>query len=421
MAKKSHDIVVVGGGAAGITVAAILKRKDASLNVAVIEPSDTHYYQPALTLVGGGAFDIAKVHRTEASVMPKGVEWIKDYAAAFDPENNEVILQSGDVLSYEQLVVCPGLRLDWNKIEGLEDTIGENGVCSNYLPQYASYTWECVKKLQIGDVALFTQPQMPIKCAGAPQKIAYLTADRLKQRGLLNDVTLRFFTPLAAMFGVPYFSKELDKVVKRYGIDPNFKHELIGIDGKNKVARFQTTDNDDKREIEVSFDMIHVTPPQSAPQFIQDSPLANDAGWVDVNQHTLQHQRFNNIFSLGDIASTPNAKTAAAVRKQAPVVVNNLMALRASGSLLSEYDGYGSCPLTTALDKVILAEFTYGGKVTPTLPLEPSKERYSMWLLKKYGLPIMYWGYMLKGMTWDMHHDTHYPKKIEQRLAHGTK
>ena len=193
------------------------------------------------------------------------------------------------------------------------------------------------------------------------------------------------------------------------------------MDGKAKVATFKTTLGEESTEIKVDFDMIHVTPPQSAPQFIKDSPLANDAGWVDVNQHTLQHHRYSNIFSLGDVASTPNAKTAAAIRKQAPVVVNNILALRSASSLSSQYDGYGSCPLTTALNKVILAEFTYGGKVTPTLPLEPGKERYSMWLVKKYGLPIMYWDYMLKGITLDMHHDIHYPEKIERLLAHGTK
>lgn len=419
MTKRSHEIVIVGGGAAGITVAAILKRKNHSLDIALIEPSETHYYQPALTLVGAGAFNIKKVHRPESHYIPKGVHWIKDYAQGFDPKNNEVMLRSGDTVSYDQLVVCPGLHLDWDKIEGLQETLGENGVCSNYLPQYAPYTWECIKKLQSEQVALFTQPQMPIKCAGAPQKIAYLAADYLRKHGLQHDVAVRFFTPLGAMFGIPYFSDALDKVVERYGIDSNFKHELVAVNGHSKTARFKSLLGDEQNDIEVGFDMIHVTPPQSAPPFIKESPLANDSGWVDVNQHTLQHQRYPNIFSLGDAASTPNAKTAAAVRKQAPVVANNLMAIKAGNALSPQYDGYGSCPLTTAYGKVMLAEFTYGGKVTPTLPLEPSKERYSMWLLKKYGLPLMYWDYMLKGITWDVHHDTHYPEKIEKRLAHN--
>lgn len=419
MARKTHSIVIVGGGAAGITVAAILKRKDHALDIAIVEPSDTHYYQPALTLVGGGEYPIRKVSREESHYIPVGVHWIKDYAEAFDPANNEITLRSGDHVSYEQLVVCPGLQLDWHKVTGLADTIGRNGVCSNYSPQYAPYTWQLIQKLQPNNVALFSQPPMPFKCAGAPQKIVYLAADYLRRQGRLNDVVLRFFTPLGAIFGVPYFAEQLNKVVKRYGIDVNYKHELIAVDGDRKTARFKSLANDTPSEIEVGFDMIHVTPPQSAPDFIKSSPLANESGWVEVDQYSLRHTRYDNIFSLGDACSTPNAKTAAAVRKQAPVVVANLLAGMAGKTLAAKYDGYGSCPLTTAHGKVILAEFIYGGKVTPSFPFDPGKERYSMWLLKKYGLPYMYWDYMLKGITYDIHHDTHYPEKLEKRLAHS--
>lgn len=156
----------------------------------------------------------------------------------------------------------------------------------------------------------------------------------------------------------------------------------------------------------MSFDMLHVSPPQSPHDEIKSSPLANAAGWVEVNQNTMRHVRFSNVYSLGDVASTPNSKTAAAVRKQAPVVAQGIVTAAAGNLVPGAYDGYASCPLTTALGKAILAEFIYGGKVTPTLPLSPAKERWVGWWIKLTGLPIMYWHYMLKGHVWFLKHNT---------------
>jgi sulfide:quinone oxidoreductase len=301
-------------------------------------------------------------------------------------------------------VVCPGLQLDWHKIEGLQETIGKNGVCSNYIKRYAEYTWECIQNFK-GGKAIFTQPAMPIKCAGAPQKIMYLAADYFRKKKILDACDVNFYLQGAAMFSVPTFAKSLEKVVARYGIDVNFGNNLISINGDKKEAVFEVIGGDNAGEtVTTKFDMIHVTPPQSAPDFIKASPLADEAGWVDVDKHTLRHNRYVNIFSLGDACSTPNAKTAAAVRLQSPVVVQNLLALMKDKSFAGAYDGYGSCPLVTSYQSVILAEFCYDGKVTPTLPLDPTKERYSMWLMKQKFLPILYWDWMLKGHEGDIRH-----------------
>ena len=399
-----HQILIIGGGSAGIAVASSLVRKDKSLDIAIIEPSDKHYYQPAFTLVGGGAFKPEKTVRDEKNLIPKGVKWIKQAVTSFEPEINKVNLNDQTSIEYEYLVVCPGLQLDWHKIEGLEETIGKNGVCSNYLKQYAEYTWECIQEFK-GGRAIFTQPAMPIKCAGAPQKIMYLAADYFRKKKILDACDVNFYLQGPAMFGVPTFAKPLEKVVARYGIDVNFGHNLISINGDKKEAVFEVVVGDNAGEtVTTKFDMIHVTPPQSAPDFIKESPLANEAGWVDVDQHTLQHTRYNNIFSLGDATSTPNAKTAAAVRLQSPVVIQNLLTLMNNKTLTATYDGYGSCPLVTSYQSVILAEFCYDGKVTPSFPLDPTKERYSMWLLKQKFLPILYWDWMLKGIEFDIPH-----------------
>ena len=233
---------------------------------------------------------------------------------------------------------------------------------------------------------------------GAPQKIAYLIADRLRRRGILDKCKIDFFTHAPAIFGVPYFARALVKVANRYGIGVHYQQQLVAVNGNARTATFEFVGDQRKGEKEsVPFDLLHVTPPQSPHDEIKSSPLANAAGWIDVNQATLQHTKFANVYSLGDVCSAPNSKTAAAVRKQAPVVAAAIIARTAGEAPSRVYDGYASCPLTTGLDRAILAEFVYGGKVTPTLPLNPSKERWIGWWIKVTGLPMLYWHYMLKG------------------------
>ncbi|MGH8558893.1 MAG: FAD-dependent oxidoreductase [Methylococcales bacterium] len=397
-----HQIVIVGGGSAGIAVSATLLRKDKSLDIAIIEPADTHYYQPAFTLVGGGEFNPGDTHQPESKLIPKGAAWVQDAVASFDPERNSVKLKSGDSVEYDYLIVCPGIQLDWKKIDGLEESLGKNGVCSNYLLQYANYTWECIRNFK-GGKALFTQPAMPIKCAGAPQKIMYMAADHFKKNNV--SAQINFNTTLPVMFGVPLFAEALLGVVGRYGIKADFKSTLVAIDGNKKEAVFEVEDSDGKKNrVTKAFDMIHVTPSQSAPDFLKGSPIGDAAGWVDVDPGTLQHKKYANIFGLGDATNTPNAKTAAAARLQAPLVARGLLAKIKNTPLPKAYDGYGACPLVTSKNSVMLAEFCYNGKVTPSFPLDPRKERYSYWLLKKYGFPFLYWKIMLKGIEFNVPH-----------------
>jgi sulfide:quinone oxidoreductase len=409
---KHHQVLIVGGGTAGITVAAILRRRSPAIEIAIIEPQQEHYYQPCLTLVGAGVYPLAKTHRPEQSVIPPGVTWVRAAAKSFEPESNTVRLSDGAALTYDYLVVCTGVKLDWGKIEGLADTLGRNGVCSNYSPSTVSYTWECAQKLKAGDKIVCTQPPMPFKCPGAPQKIIYLIADRLRRRGILKDCKLDFYTHAPAIFGVAYYARALVKVAARYGIGVHYQQNLVAVDGATKTATFENVGDNRKGEREiVKFDLLHVSPPQSPHEEIKSSPLANAAGWVDVNQNTMQHVRYPNIYSLGDVCSTPNSKTAAAVRKQAPVVADEIASAVAGKLVPGAYDGYASCPLTTAIGKTILAEFIYGGKVTPTLPLNPSKERWIGWWIKLTGLPLMYWHYMLKGYVWFPRHNIHYKEE----------
>lgn len=386
MSTDKHQIVIVGGGAGGLSAASCLLKQKPNLDIAIIEPSANHYYQPAWTLVGGGAFAAEDTRRDQARCIPDRTRWIQKAATGFEPEHNTVVLDDDSRVEYEFLVVAAGIQLDWHKIEGLEDTLGENGVTSNYRFDLAPYTWECIRN-QNGGTALFTQPVMPIKCAGAPQKIMYLAADNFRSRRVTVDV--RFCPAGPSMFGVPAYSKALERVVEAYGATADYNHNLVAVDGPGKKATFEV--GDDKQRVKKAFDMIHVVPPQSAPDFIKKSPLANEGGWVAVDQGSLRHDQYDNIFGLGDCTSTPNSKTAAAVRQQAPVLAANLAAAIDGTAPSKTYDGYAACPVTTSVGKVMLCEFSYGGAITPSFPLDPRKPRRSYWWLKKRYFPGLYW------------------------------
>ncbi len=398
---RVHDVLVIGGGAAGISTAASILKRRKGVDIAIVEPQTEHYYQPGWTLVGGGVFKREQTERQMADLMPKGVRWIRAACAGFDPERNEVILEDGERVGYRVLVVAPGLKLDWDGVEGLRDTLGRNGVTSNYLFDMAPYTWELVQALKPGARALFTQPPMPIKCAGAPQKAMYLACDAWRRRGILKDVDVRFHNSGGALFGVKEYVPALMKYVDRYGIGLHFNEKLVAIDGTARTATFEVTGPDgEKSERTDPFDMIHVCPPQTALDFVRSSPLANAAGWVDVDGETLQHTGYGNVFSLGDAGSTPNAKTAAAVRKQAPVVAHNVLSALDGKAPTAVYNGYGSCPLTVERGRIVLAEFAYGGKLDPSLPkwfLDGTRPSWRAWFLKEKMLPGIYFDMMLKG------------------------
>ncbi|AYG08663.1 NAD(P)/FAD-dependent oxidoreductase [Pseudomonas fluorescens] len=396
----SGDIVVIGGGSAGIGLLASLLKRDPQLNIILIEPSAEHYYQPAWTLVGGGAHDIRKTMRPMAQVLPGGVTWVQAAVSQLLPDEQALVLDSGQRVTWNNLIVCPGLRLAWEKIQGLEQTLGHNGVTSNYSYQHAPYTWQLVQQLK-GGKAIFTQPAMPIKCAGAPQKAMYLSCDHWLKQGDLNTIDVEFNLAGAALFGVATFVPPLMNYVEKYGVQLAFNSNLIKVDGPARKAWFEVKDAEGNISVEEkSFDMLHVVPPQVAPDFIRHSPLADAAGWCEVDPHSLQQVRYPHIFALGDVCSTSNAKTAAAVRKQIVVVAENLLALRRQAPLPLKYDGYGSCPLTVEKGKVVLAEFGYGGRLLPTFPLDPTVARRSAWFLKATLLPWFYWNGMLKGREW---------------------
>ncbi len=409
-----HQVLIIGGGTAGIMVASQLRKADSKIDIGIIEPAETHYYQPAWTLVGANTFKMAETARSMKSLIPSGVKWIKEFADTFDPTNNAVTTQAGDTYTYDVLVVAPGIKIDPALVPGLSEVMDKGVVCSNYTDP--EHTWDVLKNFK-GGTALFTQPTTPFKCGGAPQKIMYLADDAFRKQGVRSKTKVAYAMGGGVMFAVPKISKTLMSVVDRKDIQVGFGHQLVEVDGDNQIAWYTKAEhyniyNDKKVEmiedgdrVGIKYDMMHLAPPQSAPDFIKNSPLVTPEGWLSVDIYTMQHTEYSNIFGLGDSAQLPTAKTGAAIRKQVPVVVANVQRIvEKQGLSDKKYDGYSSCPLVTGYGKMVLAEFDYDKKFTPDPKLkqmlitDSSKEHWRLWILKKYMLPYLYWNKMMKGV-----------------------
>ena len=410
------DVLIIGGGTGGIMTSSRILKLNPSLKVGVIEPGDTHYYQPAWTLVGAGTYDMEKTSKPMKEVMPEKATWIKDKATGFKPDKNKVSTEKNGDIEYKYLIVSPGLVMAPEMIEGLPEAMEKGIVCSNYTDP--EYVWETLKNFKGGN-AIFTQANTPIKCGGAPQKIAYLSADYFSKNNIKANVV--FATPGSVIFGVDEIRRTLQDVIQRYDIYFRPYYAPVRIDVENKIVHFkfiQTDENDctvqegnalgeslvGATDIEMPFDMLHLAPPQRAPEFVRNSDLVNAEGWLDVDHHSLQHNKYSNIFGVGDVCGLPTAKTGAAIRKQVPVVIDNIFKMMEQKEAdNSSYNGYSSCPLVTGYGKMVLAEFDYDNNFTPDpklkqmLVFDSSKEHYRLWLLKKYALPYLYWNKMLKG------------------------
>ena len=370
-----YQVLIIGGGTAGIMVAAQMLKKDKTIDIGIVEPSEKHYYQPAWTLVGAGTFNYDKTVRSMASVIPQGVHWIKDFVSGVNPKANTVSTKTSGEITYDYLVVAPGIAYDLSLVPGLEEAWDKGVVCSNYTN--SKHTWDVVKNFK-GGTALFTQPTTPIKCGGAPQKALYMSEDYFQKSGVRNNTNVVFATNGGVIFGVEPIADTLMKVNARKDINLRFGHQLVKVDGEKQIAWYAIGDNESEvnhKDIQVSkegdlvgihFDMLHTAPPSIAPKFLQESGLLNKEGWVDVNINSLQHNTYSNIFSLGDVAALPTAKTGAAVRKQAPIVMENIFHLmKKEAASNNSYNGYSSCPLVTGYGKMLLAEFDYQNNFTP--------------------------------------------------------
>jgi sulfide:quinone oxidoreductase len=427
--EKNAKILVVGGGAGGIMALARLRSALPNADITIIAPNEKHLYQPGQAFIAAGLYTFDDIVKDNKDFIADDVTWIKDEVASFDPDNNKVTTRAGEEVSYDFMVVATGMVYHYDWIKGLtEDDIGKNGISSVYLNDLekgtakgGEVTWEWFEALKEAaasgekPTAIYTQPNTAIKCGGAPQKILYLSADHLKKDDLSADFI--FATNSSKLFRHPEIVESLEKVQKGYdNITNKFRHNLVAIDVKNKVATFEETyevkgeyDEDleeydmteEKRMVDMSYDFIHIVPPMGASQALVDSPLSwkkgTAKGWLEVDQYSMQHRRYKNVFGIGDVCGIPICRTGGSARKQGPIVVANLVSLLEGKPLKGKFDGYTVCPLKTEYGKIIMAEFNYEG-LAPTVPfLDPAEPRFLWWAFDLYQLKTMYWYLMLRG------------------------
>jgi len=406
---RNHRVVVIGGGSAGLAISHQLLRTGqfSQDSIAIVDPAAWHHYQPGWTLVGGGLKSKQELRRPLDGLIDPKIKFYQQAVSTFNPEENSVKLESGDELFYEQLVVAPGINVDYGSIKGLPEALANPNslVSSIYGYDTCDKVFGTFQKLQTGN-AIFTQPAGAIKCAGAPQKVMWLALDYWKRMGLYNPsnttaspIKISFATGIPAMFGVPKYSAKLEELRKERAVEGLFQHDLVAIEGNTATfARSETKDTVTKK-----FDLMHVVPKMGPHAFVKNSPLADAAGFVDVDQATTRHIKYHNVWSSGDASSLPTSKTAAAITAQAPILVNNLLRSLDGKEPEARYDGYTSCPLTTEFGKVLLAEFKYGGVPKETfgdlIGFDQAVPRRTFYHLKKDFFPWVYYNSMVKG-TW---------------------
>ena len=397
MARQHYEVLIIGGGNAGVSLAARLHRYGVK-DVAVVEPQDNHFYQPLFSHIAGGRAKASEATRPQRSVMPEGVEWIRDSAVDIDPASNTVSLASGGQLGFGHLVVCPGLQLDWDKIPGLADAVRSPSGASHYEFTLAAKSWALLSGLKAG-TAVFTMPSGPIKCGGAAQKPMYLACDYWRKQGVLQDIRVVMVQPYLTVFGVPGVDEELNRKIAEYGIELRLNSELVSVDASAQNALIWN--NATGLAEELHYDVLNAVPPQSAPDWLKATELpapGDSGGFVDVDPQTLRHVRFPNIWSLGDAAATTNSKSGGALRKQTKVLAKNLVAAREGKPLMEKYDGYSVCPFTVARSSVVFAEFDDQYRPMPSVPKVPTwKASRASWVVDRDIFPKVYWNLILKG------------------------
>ena len=401
--KTQARIVVAGSGLGGLAVASRLTKMLDGARITIIDKKQEHNYQPGYTLVATGVWPVGKVRDRNADLQPSGVQWIQDMVAEFDPAGNVVVTAGGQRVPYDFLVVATGTHQDWNLIEGMDvSAIGQNGLASVYpSPEAAQATWQAMDSFrQKGGNAVMTLPATPLKCAGAPLKMTFMLRDRLAQAGTLDKSKVTFYSAVGNVFGVKPVN---DNVVSRWkdlGIGIEYTQKLKAVDIAGRKATFVTPEG---MSTEVPYDFIHVVPPMRAPDSVKNSDLSwkeggfAAGGWLEVHKDTLQHRRYKNVFGVGDINGTPRGKTAATVKKSAPIVAQHLVDVIAGREPGQKFDGYTSCPLIVREGAAMLIEFDYEGKLVPSLPMiEPLQASYFAWLMKYAMLKPAYMA-VLKG------------------------
>lgn len=411
--KAKGKIVIIGGGAAGISMAARLLHWLDNPDITIIDPSDKHFYQPGFTLISAGVYKPEDVWKTQESCMPKGVKWIKDTVAEVDPIWNQVTTVSGkEKITYDFLVLAPGLQINWEGVEGItQQTLGQGNAHCIYDFEGAQKTWKAIQEFaKTGGKGVYADTYTKHKCGGAPKKVCLLSEHYMRKQNVRDKVDLHYFTAEHQLYDVPYFTPRLEEIYKERNIPINLNVQVKGVDLEKKQVHMERIETVGDQKITTPFvedyDFLHFTPPMSAPDFVRDAGLGWTEGklaaeaWAMVDKETLVHKKYPNIIALGDVAGIPTSKTSAAVRVQAPIAAKNLISLMEGKEPVEKYNGYAACPIVTDYGHVLLCEFDYDKNAQVSFPftlIDTSREQWLAWLLKVYILKPLYFYGMLNG------------------------
>ncbi|WP_346621909.1 FAD/NAD(P)-binding oxidoreductase [Blastococcus montanus] len=391
---ERHEVLIVGGGNAGISLAARLLR-DGVRDVAVVAPQPVHRYKPLLNYVGAGEATMADLERPMADVVPDGCTWVRDAVEAVDPAAMTVRTRGGRTLHCATLVLCPGLVEDWEATPGLLQAYADGWAASTYVPGSTPQVWPRLSSLREGSV-VFTVPPEPASCAPTALKPLLMACDHWRRSGVLPDLDVRLVLPAGTATSLPEADRVLEEAFDDYGVEVLREARIERVDWD--VHALEVTSRTGRRVLE---DVVfaHAVPHYRAPVWIADAGLAVDAspGLVDVDPQTLRSRRHESIWAIGDAADLATRPSGGGLRKQVSVLSKNMSAA-AKGKPMRHYDGYTVMPITVSRRKLMLNEVDRDGAASPSVPfVNPFKPHRWAWLFDRYGLPQVYWHRILRG------------------------
>lgn len=386
-----EQIVVLGAGVGGTMTANMLRRRldRSEAEITVVDKSRKHAYQPSFYLLPFGYMEPADQFRDVDDLLGSDIEFVQAEITGVDPASKTVEL-ADEALSYDYLVVALGHRLAPEETPGMLEGWEETAAV------YPFYHFEAAMELRDalesfdGGTFVVSVPDTSIKCGGAPLKMTMLAEDYFRRREIRDDVEVVMTKGSDAVFGVSPYREKLEEIWTERDIEAKLNFTVEEIDHEAQIIH--ATDGATQE-----YDLYAPVPPQyGQPALTDNSPLTDGdeehgGEYVTVDEHTLQHTEYEDVFALGDGCNTPNAKTAAAARKQSHVVLENLTAHMDGRPQTAEYEGYAACPLLTKKGKAMVAEFDYENSISA-----PVESRLN-WIMDVNILPSFYWNTWLRG------------------------